>query len=140
MTLQEIQSLPPAERDALVAEKVMGWKLLKYPPNLGEAKGDGYIFSTGLIELFVPGFNEEYFQPSTNASIDYAVLKYFREKYGKENKSYSDYKKMCKLIYYLRGIYCQHETWASYACNDEDMVLAYEVGDWSTAALATVME
>jgi hypothetical protein len=131
-TLQRILSLPPAERDAMTAEKVMGWKCYRWTKFNG-AVPDGYdaaIYDSGTIEVF--DGRDEYFRPSTDANDDYSVLRHCREKWGDPDIAPS--REAVRFSVNVRLL------WESRRPSWGGMTLCYRVGDYAIAALATVVE
>lgn len=136
MTLEHLLALPARERDAMVAEKVIGWPRhevrIKGSTDTVTVWTDNPAIADGvwsMNELRLYGTPPEY---STEVDADYAVLVKVRETWATE----------AKMVFarILRELWGSRPSWCECIFNNGDLPLAYLPGDYALASLAALEE
>lgn len=123
--LTRVLAMPADERDVVVAEKVMGWK--RYDRNVGPRDwGKGRICMDRSQVVAIINDENFYWCASRCATSDYEVLEHCREKWSYSDKTMFNHK--------ISAINHTRDEWPWLPC------MVYHIGDYSIAALATVLE
>lgn len=127
VTLTELLALDPRERDARVAELVMGWRDIAPREIRGYGCPD-QVMLFGVapddpLSNLVPHY-------STDIAADYVVLEKVRADWGEE--------RIAVFASCLRDVWDTRPSACRLICNGGDLPLAYRAGDYALAALASL--
>jgi hypothetical protein len=121
--VEEASSAMSRELDALVAEKVMGWKRSQLNGDIYEKPNGAYV----IIDSD-PLSPWESYSPTTDANEDYEVLKHVRENWSCDRQEF--------LMWECFEVWQGRNRFPRWTLDEADhCAIYYEPGDYSKAAL-----